>query len=143
MNIRVLGKGNVERVVPMHETAAAKIKKYLAGRTIGFGFVFLDDRGAQLDRDQLWYIVRRAWKASGLAQKVSPHTLRHCFASHLLSGHDAIEMGPGGISVHLQNGGTNIRVVQELLGHASVDTTQRYTHVDFNRLKRTQALLGR
>jgi integrase/recombinase XerD len=141
-SIRVLGKGSKERIVPVGQPALVALRAYLGDRKTGIAF--LSRTGEPLNRRDLWKIIRKVWLNSGLAQKVSPHTLRHCFASHLLSGHDAIEIsGDGMVSVHQKNGGANIREVQELLGHESVNTTQAYTHLDLGRLKKVHQLLGR
>jgi integrase/recombinase XerD len=79
--------------------------------------VFLSRTGKPLDRVALWMLVERIAKRSGLLKRVSPHVLRHCFATHLLGG------------------GADLRVVQEMLGHSDISTTQIYTHVDQDRLK--------
>ncbi len=81
------------------------------------GPVFVGDRGRRLARQQAWAAVKHAATAAGLAERVSPHTLRHSFATHLLEG------------------GADLRVVQELLGHASISTTQLYTHVTGERIR--------
>ncbi|MBD7916953.1 site-specific tyrosine recombinase XerD [Cellulomonas sp. Sa3CUA2] len=117
--VRLLGKGRKERVVPVGSYAARAVEAYLvrgrpalaaAGR--GTASVFLNTRGAPLSRQSAWAVLRVAAERAGLgSDHVSPHTLRHSFATHLLSG------------------GADVRVVQELLGHASVTTTQIYTMV--------------
>jgi integrase/recombinase XerD len=127
------GKGGRTRLVPLGSYARAALDAYLvrgrpalvaAGR--GTPMVFVNARGAPLSRQSAWTILRRAAAAAGLpvegAHAVSPHTLRHCFATHLLDG------------------GADIRVVQELLGHASVTTTQIYTLVTVDRLREVYAL---
>ena len=80
-------------------------------------YVFLSRGGKKLDREVLWMIVKKYVRRAGLPKKTSPHTLRHSFATHLLSG------------------GADLRTVQEMLGHSSIGTTQIYTHVDRSRLK--------
>jgi len=117
--VRLLGKGGKERVVPVGSYAAEAVDAYLvrgrpalaaAGR--GNAAIFLNTRGARLSRQSAWAVLHAAAERAGLdAAHVSPHTLRHSFATHLLAG------------------GADIRVVQELLGHASVTTTQIYTMV--------------
>lgn len=124
--VRVFGKGSKERVVPVGEAALVAIKRYLAicrpelCRT-PTDVLFLSRTGKPLDRVRLWQLVKQYASDSGVLREVSPHTLRHCFATHLLSG------------------GADLRVVQELLGHADVGTTQIYTHMDSDRLKKTHA----
>ena len=122
--IRVFGKGSKERVVPLGRAAAEALARYLTESRPGFdrsgrrvGHVFLSRTGKPLDRIALWMLVERHGRRSGLLKSISPHTLRHCFASHLLGG------------------GADLRVVQELLGHSDINTTQIYTHVDHTRLK--------
>ena len=128
---RLLGKGGKERVVPVGSFACAAVDAYLvrarpalaaAGR--GNAAVFLNSRGARLSRQSAWAVLRQAALRAGIpgADEVSPHTLRHSFATHLLQG------------------GADVRVVQELLGHASVTTTQIYTHVTPDSLREVYAL---
>jgi integrase/recombinase XerD len=120
--VRVLGKGRKERLVPVGKAAIEAIERYLLDcrpkldRRAG-DRLFLSRTGKPLDRIALWMLVERHGKSCGLLREVSPHTLRHCFATHLLGG------------------GADLRVVQELLGHSDIGTTQIYTHVDDRRLK--------
>jgi integrase/recombinase XerD len=122
--VRVIGKGNKERIVPLGRKAVAAIERYLARsrprleRGEPDDLVFLTRSGYPLRREDLWRIVRRHAAAAGIRGKVSPHTLRHSFATHLLAG------------------GADIRDVQEMLGHATVRTTQIYTHVEADRLRK-------
>jgi integrase/recombinase XerD len=123
------GKGGKERVVPVGSYAVRALDAYLVrGRVVlaqrarrPSPAVFLNARGGRLTRQGGWGILRAAWERSGLASEVSPHTLRHSFATHLLDG------------------GADIRVVQELLGHASVATTQVYTLVTVDKLREVYA----
>lgn len=129
--VRVFGKGSKERVVPVGKPAAEAISAYLrevrpmldqppavrGSAATGGQVLFLSRSGRPLERVALWQIVLKHAKKCGLLKEVSPHTLRHCFATHLLSG------------------GADLRVVQELLGHSDVSTTQIYTHVDSDRLR--------
>lgn len=120
--VRVMGKGRKERIVPVGRAAIEAIERYLATtrpRLLkrAHDRLFVSRTGKPLDRVALWLIVEKHARHAGLLKTVSPHTLRHCFATHLLSG------------------GADLRVVQELLGHADVGTTQIYTHVDADRLK--------
>jgi integrase/recombinase XerD len=124
--VRVLGKGMKERIVPLGRAASEAIARYVAEcrPTIERGAcerMFLSRSGKPLERIALWMIVEKYGRRSGLLKSVSPHTLRHCFASHLLGG------------------GADLRVVQELLGHSDINTTQIYTHVDQTRLKSVHA----
>jgi integrase/recombinase XerD len=113
--VRVRGKGDRERIVPYGEPAAEAIEAWIVrGRSTlaaAAPALLLNLRGGRLSRQGLWKVVRRAAEAVGLAGRVTPHTLRHSFATHLLDG------------------GADVREVQELLGHASVTTTQVYTLV--------------
>ena len=129
--VRVIGKGDRERLVPVGEPALEALEDYLrnvrpglvhASRTATTrgGPLFLSTRGRRLSRQAAWEAVGAAARAAGLAH-VSPHTLRHSFATHLLEG------------------GADLRVVQELLGHASISTTQLYTHLTGPRIKEVYA----
>ena len=118
------GKGNKERVVPLGRRAVAAIRGWLerarpafAARRPGVAWVLLSSRGNRLSRMRIWEIVREHAVAAGIPPDIGPHTLRHSFATHLVAG------------------GVDLRHVQEMLGHASIATTQRYTHVDAGRLK--------
>ncbi len=122
--VRVLGKGRKERIVPLGRAASEAIERYisqcrpkLARQTSER--LFISRSGKPMERVGLWMLVEKYGRSSGILKSVSPHTLRHCFASHLLSG------------------GADLRVVQELLGHSDITTTQIYTHVDQSRLKLT------
>ena len=127
-SVRLLGKGDKQRIVPLGSYAVTALDAYLvrawpalatAGR--GTPAVFLNQRGARLSRQSAWDALQRAAERAGLEGHVSPHTLRHSFATHLLDG------------------GADVRVVQELLGHASVTTTQIYTLVSPQRLREVYA----
>jgi len=116
--VRLFGKGRKERIVPVGSYAVDALDAYrvrarpaLAARGRGSTAFFLNSRGAALSRQSAWTAIRRAAEAAQLGERVSPHTLRHSFATHLLEG------------------GASVREVQELLGHASVATTQIYTQV--------------
>jgi len=123
--IRVTGKGQKQRILPVGSFARAAMDSYLTrsrpalvrGQKKATPAVFLGLRGGQLSRQNAWLVVQSAAKRAGLDGLVSPHTLRHSFATHVLSG------------------GADIRVVQELLGHASVATTQIYTKVTIDTLR--------
>jgi integrase/recombinase XerD len=126
--VRLLGKGGKERIVPIGSYAARAVSAYLvrgrpalapAGR--GTPAVFLNRRGGRLSRQSAWAVMRAVADRAGLSGHLSPHTLRHSFATHLLDG------------------GADVRVVQELLGHASVTTTQIYTMVTVQRLREVYA----
>jgi len=121
--IRVVGKGSKERVIPIGEPARDWVGKYLEisrpvilGRGIS-DTLFVTNRHQGMSRQAFWNLIRKYVFVAGVKKKVSPHTLRHAFATHLL------------------NHGADLRVVQLLLGHASVSTTQIYTHVAKERLK--------
>lgn len=132
---RCIGKGDKERLVPLGARARDALRAYmgpdrssLLAKRAGAGVgpagdepVFLGGRGRPLSRVGLWRIVKAHARASGLPEGVSPHTLRHSFATHLLAG------------------GADLRVVQEMLGHASIATTQIYTRVELSRLRQVHA----
>ena len=121
--VRVLGKGRKERIVPMGSVAIRTLSDYLSElrpqlvSRRSAEALFLSRTGRPMDRSAVWRVVRKHARFAGISKRVSPHTLRHCFATHLLEG------------------GADLRVVQELLGHSDVATTQIYTHVDASRLK--------
>jgi len=116
--VRVLGKGSKERLVPIGRTVIAAIAVYLNQTRPGLdqgrsqNRLFLNARGTPLSRVGAWGIVKRCTTRAGITKRVTPHTLRHSFATHLLEG------------------GADLRAVQEMLGHADLSTTQIYTHVD-------------
>jgi len=120
---RILGKGKKERLVPVGRRALGAVALYAneirpaLDRGAGRGVVFLNARGTPLSRVGAWGIIRRAARAAGITKRVTPHTLRHTFATHLLEG------------------GADLRAVQEMLGHADLSTTQLYTHVDRDYLR--------
>jgi integrase/recombinase XerD len=115
--VRCLGKGSKERIIPVHERAIECVKKYIAEARPGLvrgkdeDALFLNRRGDRLTRQGFWLILKGYAKAAGIKKDVSPHTLRHSFATHVL------------------NGGADLRAVQELLGHANISSTQIYTHL--------------
>ena len=119
--IRVTGKGDKQRLVPVSDAARNRIEAYLAVRYAGGSTdtLFLNNRGRGLTRVMIFTILREAATAAGITKTVSPHTLRHSFATHLMEG------------------GASIRQVQELLGHESILTTEIYTHLDAVHLRRT------
>jgi len=120
--LRVLGKGNKMRVVPFGEAARQRVARYLSEARPRFvknapaRELFLTYRGRKLSRKTVWWLIKGYTRAAGLAARVTPHTLRHSFASHLLAN------------------GAPLRLIQEMLGHADIATTQIYTHVDGQRL---------
>jgi len=116
--VKVLGKGRKERVVPVGSKAIDALKAYLAKRGIGGREepIFLNPRGGRLTARSVGRIVKKYTRRSGVYRGISPHTLRHSFATHLLDA------------------GADIREIQEMLGHASLSTTQRYTHVSVGKL---------
>ncbi len=121
---KCFGKGNKQRIVPLGRAAIDALRTYLGEqrprlvRTAPDApWVFVSRGGKGLDREMLWILVKKYAKRAGLTGKVSPHTLRHSFATHLLAG------------------GADLRTVQELLGHANIRTTQQYTHIDRDRLR--------
>jgi integrase/recombinase XerD len=126
--VRVLGKGGKERLVPLGEEALDWIQRYLAeARPVLLASrsaddLFVTQRGSAMTRQAFWHLIKRYAAQAGIAKAISPHTLRHAFATHLL------------------NHGADLRVVQMLLGHADISTTQIYTHVARERLKQLHAM---
>ena len=125
--VRVMGKGSKERLVPLGEEALDWLRRYLqAARTVLLAarlsdVLFVTTRGGGMTRQMFWYLIKKYARRGGLSKPMSPHTLRHAFATHLL------------------NHGADLRVVQLLLGHADISTTQIYTHVARERLKTLHA----
>jgi integrase/recombinase XerD len=126
--VRVIGKGDRERLVPIGEVALEWLRRYLAEvrptwlaiahvAPVRGGPVFLTERGRRLGRQAAWSLVKRTAATAGLDDRISPHTFRHSFATHLLEG------------------GADLRIVQELLGHATISTTQLYTHLTGERIR--------
>jgi len=123
------GKGDKQRVVPLGKKAVAAVTAYieherprLASRqSTPSMYLLLSTRGARLRRERIWELIKRYAKLAGCSANLSPHSLRHSFATHLMAG------------------GADLRHVQEMLGHASIATTQIYTHVDHSRLKQVHA----
>ncbi|MDF3011058.1 MAG: xerD [Burkholderiales bacterium] len=119
--VRVMGKGSKERLVPLGEEAVSWISKYLSTRSSDSDALFTTTRGGGMTRQAFWHLIRRHGKRAIPGKKLSPHVLRHAFATHLI------------------NHGADLRVVQLLLGHADISTTQIYTHVARERLKQLHA----
>lgn len=123
--VRCFGKGNKERMVPIYPQAAKIVDEYIKedrkklARSSEEKALFLNQRGDRLTRQGLWQILKAYAKSAGLSNKVTPHTLRHSFATHMLSG------------------GADLRSVQELLGHANISTTQIYTHLTSEHIRNT------
>jgi integrase/recombinase XerD len=123
------GKGDKQRVVPLGKRAVAAVEDYLQHerprlakrRDPPAEYLLLSSRGARLRRERIWELIKVYARQAGCASELSPHSLRHSFATHLLAG------------------GADLRQVQEMLGHASIATTQIYTHVDSSRLKKIHA----
>ncbi len=125
--VRVLGKGNKERLVPLGEEAQSWLEQYLSDArhqitpAAASDYVFTTRRQSAMTRQAFWYLVKRYANKVGIKKHLTPHTLRHCFATHLL------------------NHGADLRVVQMLLGHSDLSTTQIYTHVARERLRSLHA----
>jgi len=121
--VRVIGKGQKERIIPIGKKSLKWVKKYLQearpklAKEYSEDVLFLNRRGRPFSRMGLWKILRKYVMQAGIKKKVSPHTIRHSFATHLLEG------------------GADLRAVQEMLGHADISTTQIYTHLDREYLK--------
>lgn len=122
--LRVIGKGNKERLVPIGRTAQKFVNMYIEGYRVhmkikpGHGsYVFLNRRGARLTRVMIFTIIKNLAKTAGISKSISPHTFRHSFATHLIEG------------------GADLRAVQEMLGHESITTTEIYTHLDRDYLR--------
>jgi integrase/recombinase XerD len=122
--LRVFGKGRKERIVPVGRVAIAAVRDYLVTlrphlqKTASKDFMFLSRTGRSLSRIEIWRLVKKYAARAGMPKNLTVHTLRHCFATHLLSG------------------GADLRSVQEMLGHVDIATTQIYTHVDSDRLRK-------
>ena len=120
-----MGKGSKERIVPIHPRAAGAIKEYIENvrpkllRDDNEQALFLNKRGDRLTRQGLWQKLKEYARQAGLEKSITPHTLRHSFATHMLSG------------------GADLRYVQEMLGHANISTTQIYTHLTSEHVRRT------
>ncbi|MCW0952955.1 site-specific tyrosine recombinase XerD [Weissella ceti] len=120
--IKTLGKGDKERIIPIGDIAAKWLTRYinearpLQGKQQDPKIVFLNDHGRQLTRQGVWKLIKQWVNQAGITKEVSPHTLRHSFATHILEN------------------GADLRIVQELLGHADISTTQIYTHISDKRL---------
>ena len=125
--VRVIGKGNKERRVPMGDEARERLHRYRVGPREAWtagrpsAAVFVGRRGKRMSREAVWRLVKAWTEVSGVTERVTPHTFRHSFATHLLEG------------------GADLRVVQALLGHASISTTQLYTHLTGERVREVYA----
>jgi integrase/recombinase XerD len=121
--LRVCGKGSKERIVPVAPGVLRLLNKYirsarleLSGMNPSIPYLFVSRRSRKLDRERIWAIIKDAAFSAGIAKNIHPHTLRHSFATHLLAN------------------GADLRVIQEMLGHADIGTTEIYTHVDRSKL---------
>jgi len=115
--VRCIGKGGRERIVPLGRKAIAALERHLAQRKAGSSALFPGRSGGKLTRVACWKIIKRCAARAGITAKVSPHTLRHSFATHLLQG------------------GADLRAIQEMLGHVDISTTEIYTHVSADHLR--------
>ena len=119
--VRVVGKGDKQRLVPISQSAVDKINAVKAslGKDFHSGYIFVNNKDKPLSRVMVFYIIREAALRAGISKSISPHTLRHSFATHLLAG------------------GASISQVQEMLGHRNITTTEIYTHINITALNRT------
>ena len=127
--IRVVGKGDKERLIPIGKTAQNSMLLYMEGQRLHIkpkkgmsDFVFLNRRGSKLTREMVYIIIKQVAELAGIKKNISPHTLRHSFATHLIEG------------------GADLRAVQEMLGHESITTTEIYTHLDKEYIRSTMAM---
>jgi integrase/recombinase XerD len=127
--IKVVGKGDKERLVPIGETAQNSILFYVEGQRLHVkpkkgmsDYLFLNRRGSKLTREMIFIIIKQTAEVAGIKKSISPHTLRHSFATHLIEG------------------GADLRAVQEMLGHESITTTEIYTHLDKEYIRSTMAM---
>ena len=127
--IKVIGKGDKERLVPIGQTAQNSVLLYVEGKRLQVktkkgmsDFVFLNRRGSKLTREMVYIIIKQMAEIAGIKKNISPHTLRHSFATHLIEG------------------GADLRAVQEMLGHESITTTEIYTHLDKEYIRSTMAM---
>lgn len=127
--VRVIGKGDKERIVPIGETARKAVRLYLEGQRLHLkvkpdsaDIVFLNRRGGKMSRQMAFLIVKNLAEKAGVHKEISPHTFRHSFATHLVEG------------------GADLRAVQEMLGHESITTTEIYTHLDQDYIQSTISL---
>ena len=124
--MRIIGKGNTERLVPASTESIRQVllyvnydRKQLSIKKGEEDYVFLNSRGAHLTREMVFIIIKQLASAAGIKKEISPHTFRHTFATHLVEN------------------GANLRVVQEMLGHKSILTTEIYTHIDNQYLRQS------
>lgn len=120
--VRVMGKGNKERLVPIGQPAIEAVDHYLKYFRCRYDSekqlaLFISNRGRRVDRFMIWKMIKKYAQAAGISKTISPHTLRHSFATHLLDN------------------GADLRVIQEMLGHASIGSTDRYTHISRTKLQ--------
>lgn len=115
--VRVIGKGDKERIVPVGRKAIEAVDHYLGQFRQDGDLLFVSNKGKPMDRVQVWRMIKKYGKSIGVEKRISPHTLRHSFATHLLEN------------------GAELRVIQEMLGHASIATTDRYTQISQRHVK--------
>ena len=120
--IQVRGKGQKDRLIPINKTTVKNLKKYINNDRLKYinsvsEYLFISQKNKNLTRQRVWQIIKNYILDAGIKKNISPHTLRHSFATHLLD-----------------NGGS-LRAIQEMLGHSNISTTEIYTHIEKNRLK--------